>query len=66
MVDALLVIGLLPLPRKLSIRSIGTYRSRMPSQSIEQDHCSQCNQVAPLLACDDVDAPRDSKGAKPR
>lgn len=40
----------------------------MPSQSVEhQDHCSQCNQVAPLLACDDdVDAPRDKNGSKPR
>jgi len=60
LVDALIVGN-----RILSIGSIASYR-RMPSQSIEQDHCSQCNQVAPLLACDDVDAPRDSKGAKPR
>ena len=45
-------------------------QATMPSpSSVEehQDHCSQCNQVAPLLACDDdVDAPRDKNGAKPR
>ena len=34
--------------------------------SIEQEHCSQCDEVGPLLACDDSDGRDKSTANKPR